>query len=435
MAVAGRGYNNCLGVDACQELALYGNNEVLPLSGVDGSDIDQMAFCALTCIPSPIARSILLTTDVYGHFAWTCQVAPACLFFQSNISGTPWFNQNQPLPSVDVAVIPTPIYALASMFTGWAGDLVFRFKFARTKFMSGRFLIGYNPKPDSQAGEVPNSSRYDFGGEVIDLRTTSTYDLEVPYQYYRDYCPTSFGQLTNTYNTGNVFIQVVDPLVVPPDGPQSVTFIVEVFSKCGLQFVNPTVMSTSICARTTPIFAQMDKGDSRAYVSGEAILSVKQISAKLARTTMGATIVTLSDLAWMYPATATFGTFWSGHCSIFSFFSQSYRFYRGSFILRMFPNLPATSEVIWSPTTAAADSPLSIENNVVNQVRRPYYNLNKVSRLRPQAGNPMTFEPTRYFIMSSSDIGTSYAIVPGDDFQFSSFVGFGPLVSTQVTFS
>lgn len=126
MAVTGRGYNNCLSVDACQEFGYYGNNEVEPLSGVNGSDVDEMTLCALTCIPSPIARSILLTTDVTGHFAWTSSIAPRKFFFQSNVTGTPWFMSDNPFNTTNVSVIPTPIYVFSSMFSAWRGDLVFR---------------------------------------------------------------------------------------------------------------------------------------------------------------------------------------------------------------------------------------------------------------------------------------------------------------------
>jgi hypothetical protein len=424
-AVSGRGYNNCLTVDTCQELALYGNNEVEPLSGIMGNDIDDMTICALTCIPTPIARSILLTTDVIGHFAWTSSVSPRKFYFQSSTTGAPWFQADNPSTTTNVSVLPSPIYAFASMFSAWRGDLVFRFKFARTKFMSGRLLIGYNPKPDSKDGEVPNASRYDFGGEIVDLRTTSTYDLLVPYQYYRDFTPTAFG-LGPRYNTGSVFIQVVDPLVVPPDGPQSVVFIVEVFSKCGLSFANPMSMQISVAPVGTPIYAQMDKSDPRKFVSGEAILSIKQLIARLSLRLLSPGITTISDDNWQYRTPSVFTTIWTGNHTSFEFFSYAFKFWRGSTILRVFGS---PTNIFWSDLPNGSNSGYSFESGIVNQVRRPFYGFNKVQRLRSSA----TFGPlspdVRFYRVSASAI-CQYGVVPGDDFQFSGFFGFPPMVTT-----
>lgn len=424
-AVSGRGYNNCLTVDTCQELGLYGNNEVEPLSGMNGSNIDEMTICALTCIPTPIARSILLTTDVASHFAWTTSVAPRKFYFQSNTTGTPWFQSNEPNSNTNISVLPTPIYVFSSMFGGWRGDLVFRFKFARTKFMSGRFLVGYNPKPDSADGEVPNGSRYDFGGEVIDLRTTSTYDLVVPYQYYRDFTPTGFDYGV-PYNTGAVFLQVVDPLVVPPDGPQSVVFIVEVFSKCGLSFANPMSMQLDIAPTGTPIFAQMDKSDPRKYVSGEAILSVKQLVARLTLRLLSPGITTITDTEWQYRTPASFTTLWTGNHTSFEFFSYAFKFWRGSTILRVFG---ASTNIFWSDLINGSNSGYSYESGIVNQVRRPFYGFNKLQRLRGPAIFGPTLQDTRYYRVSAS-ANCQYGIVPGDDFQFACFFGFPPMVTT-----
>jgi hypothetical protein len=430
MAVTGRGYNNCLTVDACQEFGYYGNNEVEPLPGIMGSDIDEMSLCALTCIPSPIARSILLTTDVSGHFSWTTNVSLRKFFFQSNVAGTPWFMADNPLNTTNISVIPTPLYVCASMFSAWRGDLVFRFKFARTKFMSGRFLIGYNAKPDSTNGEVPNLTRYDFHGEVIDLRTTTTYDLVVPFQYYRDFCPTAFGETTYNYNTGSVFLQVIDPLVVPPDGPQSVTYIVEVFSKCGLSFANPTTMYVAPAPAGTAIYAQMDKSDPRKYVSGEAILSLKQLCARLSLRVTPAGILTLSDQDWQTPLPASYLTSWTGATTAFEFFSTAFRLYRGSTILRVF----GASSVFWNGISGASNSAVSFESGLLNQVRVPYYGFNKVQRLRAASSMAPVSVDGRYLEIISST-SNSLGVVPGDDFQFAGYVGFPPMVTTNGSFS
>lgn len=430
MAVSGRGYNNCLTIDACQEFGYYGNNEVEPLSGINGSDIDEMTICALTCIPSPIARSILLTTDVTGHFAWATPVAPRKFFFQSNITGTPWANAGAPFPTTNTSVIPTPIFVFASMFSAWRGDLVFRFKFARTKFMSGRFLIGYNPKPDSLSGEVPNATRYDFHGEIIDLRTTSTYDLIVPFQYYRDFCPTGFNLTTYSFNTGAVFIQVVDPLVVPPDGPQSVQFMVEVFSKCGLAFTNPTTMCLAPAPTGTPIYAQMDKTDPRKYVSGEAILSIKQLCARLSLRYSPSGTLVIPDQIWMSPATAVYTSFWTGSSTAFEFFATAFRFYRGSVMLRVF----GASQISWNNVLSGSNNAVSYEAGLLNQVRLPYYGYNKIQRLRPPGALAPAINDYRLIAINSTT-SVDYGIVPGDDFQFAGYVGFPLMVVTNGVFS
>jgi hypothetical protein len=429
-AVAGRGYNNCLSVDTCQELGMYGNNEVEPLSGIMGSDIDEMSICALTCIPTPIARSILLTTDVTGHFAWTSSVSPNKFYFQSVTTGLPWYQLNNQTRTINVSVLPSPIYVFASMFSGWRGDLVFRFKFARTKFMSGRFLIGYNPKPDSKDGEVPNGSRYDFGGEIIDLRTTSTYDLVVPYQYYRDFTPVNF-LANHAYNTGSVFLQVVDPLVVPPDGPQSVTFIVEVFSKCGISFANPRSMQIAVAPAATPIFAQMDKSDPRKFVSGEAVLSIKQLIARLSLRQVLSGSTGFTDDSWQYRALAVFTTVWIPSQTSFEFFAMAFKFWRGSTVLRVFGG---PCSIFWNDVNGGTNQGYSFESGILNQVRRPFYGFNKVQRLRaPGASLPTSNDSRLYSILGTSTI--SLGIVPGDDFQFAGFFGFPPMVTTLGNFN
>jgi hypothetical protein len=376
-ATAAAGVNTITGVGTANEFGMYANNEVDCVPYFASKDFDEMSLCYLTCIPCPIATVLLNgATDVYGTSKWVCSVDPGRFYYQ----GRGNYVQAAMETVTGDAVLPTTTMAVAACFDGWRGDLVFRFKVARSKFMGGKILVGYNPYPDSPNNSIPAlTRRYDYKSILIDLRTTTVADLEVPFSYPLDFCPTNSYDYAAARNTGNVFMYVLEPLVSAGDVSPTCFVQVEVFSKCGLVFANTRLHALAPAPVSAPLYAQMgDELDCEALkrTCGEAVLSVKQLAMRPCFGTVVANPMLFNDDAWGLPNYAYLtGSRWTAVPSYLSYFSSFYRLYRGSVLHHVLMRNTATATVArWvDDSTQIGGSPISAETRIVNSVRVPFY--------------------------------------------------------------
>lgn len=436
----GHGINNVNGIEHANDFGAYANNEVDAMPFFASKDYDEMAICALTCIPTPIAQFPLLgSSDVPSQAKWTCCVSPSTFYFQKASTG---FYQASALSSTSAAALPSTIMSVAQFFEAWRGDLVFRFKFARSKFMGGKVLVGYNPLPNTAQSQMPSGRRYDFDSAVIDLRTTTSYDLKVPYTYWQDFCPTNFGtyQGTAPYNTGVVFMQILDPVVASGSTAATCWVQVEVFSECGLVFAD--ICGTPFCLAppTAPLVAQM--GDNEEHLDalkttcGEAILSLKQVCQRPDwRAFTTAENVSLGDGVFCTPYyasnTATAPALsWVGASNPFNMISSWFLFYRGSVVYKFLPTTNAQfTSVVWTNSYSETNSaPVSVQNRMVNIVRRPYFAYHNRNVTNWVRGAGKSINKNFLLNFGGADNASLLAVVPGDDFQFGGFVWCPPLV-------
>lgn len=480
-----RGINTCADTDFANPMGYYANNEVECLPGFAGNDYDEMSICYLTCKPGLIAQTKLRTTDSRDRVKWVTPVSPSNFVFQSSENGFAQLSSMGLGTTTAVGVnkagfLPSPIAFCASYFDRWRGDLIFRFKFTTTKFHSGKLLIGYVPGEDVSDGgataggfsQAPNNTtRFDFHSAVIDLRNTEEYDFRVPFTYPAAWCDTGMRRSVagnfGTRNTGSVFVKIVEPLTAPANVAQDVVMLVEVLSDCGLELSQPI---TSQYATLTPtqqpvLIAQSQQKadfDATRYVSGERILSLKQLAMRpmwFSRPlTGGQRVITEAHIDYAYPAefvpvSGKYNQPLHNHATILSNLSCLYALTRGSIIARMIPARTDDSEppndfkarfmsyVTWavSGTTDARSAAQSVEFDSVNMVKIPFYAAN--NRCRTGWSSLYNISGGAPAVNRSLLIGppypdfqnVGYGICAADDYQLGAFTGVPPCVTLDTS--
>lgn len=469
-----RGINTCADADFANPMGYYANNEVAVLPGFAGNDMDEMSLCYLTCKPGLIASCQLLPTDARNAVKWVTPVAPAAFAFQSSSTG---FAQLSTMGLGSTATsgnkpgyFPTPVCFFASFFERWRGDLIFRFKFNTTKFHAGKLVIGYVPGEDVTDGvtaggfsQAPNPAfRYDFHSVVVDLRTTSEIDFEVPFTYPSAWCDT--GMALNyqgsfpTPNTGSVFVRILDPLYGPDNVPQTATMLVEVLAKCGLEFSQPitSIMqpldpmdNTNVVVAQSAISGDFD---ATTYSTGERILSIKQLAMRPYWTTLvGNKVIPFSNLCYHFvngwvPQAGSYNVPTNSGDTVLSRLSSCFALVRGGLVIRMVPALngdDTTTQNWWSFVQWAIAGvqdirgcAFSIENRMANMVRIPYYGKN--SRMRTGWSLPTTgvnpHGTTRSLTHGNAFYNDSeciYGVSAADDYQLGCFTGVPPCVTFE----
>jgi hypothetical protein len=467
----GRAINTCADADLAQPMGYYANNAVAVLPGFGGVDVDEMAICGIVCRPGLIAEFPLLATDVQSQVKWQCPVSPASFIFQSASTGFPQADAisigNAALSGNRPGYIPSPINFVASFFQRWRGDIIFRFRFVRTKFHAGRVIIGYVPAQDPSSGTLNGTvtlapdptSRYDYHSIIVDLRTTSEVDFVVPYTYHAAYCDTgltSWNSGAHTVpSTGVVFMRIIDPLYGPDNVMPSVPVLVEVLAACGMEFSQPiTPQIVPLDNVLVPTLVAQSKDldfDAAATTSGERILSLKQI---LMRPTWqyisGASQTEVVAARIDYYQAAVFATV-SGFAykpvvaaaanlpySALTIISSAFALVRGSRVVRFLPALTATnstaanfaSTMCWfhADQLDLRSAALSIEHNTGNVVHLPYYG--RHNRTRTGWAAPGGRGEDRRLItgLSGADSSGFLGVAAGDDYQLGAYNGMQPVV-------
>lgn len=428
----GRNHINVLGVCNAADFGMFANNAVKPLEDLSTSGVDEMSICHLTCIPSPIFRGKLTVSNLANTVVYSTVVSPNYFFYQTSDSS--YTQVGPPATNVRKAIIPTPIFYLGEFFSYWRGDLVFRVKFARSKFSAGRVMLCYNPKPDSLEGELYSSSRINYNSVIVDLRTDSVVDLEVPFSYPMNLCSTFF---SDRQNIGAFYIRVLDPIIVPTGVSPDLPFVVEVFSKCGLAFggVEPGPMAH--VPYTEDIYAQSGL-DFLKETIGEAVLSVKQLMMRPTFDFLSEDDVVYTREAFQ-PVYATWDTqvtsyVPSGLNNLLSMISPAYRFYHGGLVLHAIgPTKDTTLSVRQVPNNSfltGIGAPLLVEHSHNASVKVPFWSQHKKWPITQRENCPKgAFDTYGLQIKASPSANKFYfSFVAGDDFQVGAFTGFSPVV-------
>lgn len=123
----------------------------------------------------------------------------------------------------------SPAQFVGTMFANWRGSVVFRFKFVKTEFHSGRLSFEFNPETRDYitpiGGITDDLAPYVYR-EVVDIRNLTELTLEIPYICNAPYLTTDW-ENTQTNKFGTLDIRVIDPLVAPDAASQTIYMIVE----------------------------------------------------------------------------------------------------------------------------------------------------------------------------------------------------------------
>jgi hypothetical protein len=427
---------NSDGSDGGNGVGMFADNAVAPLSGFAGTDVDEMSFDYVKSTYAVIAQPSFSTTDITSSYIYQCALRPRDLYFQpgsDNFGFTVTSGQS---------FWPSPVCALQNVFEKYRGGLKFRVKISKTKFHTGRLVLGYIPNYPNNVNKplVPaNPLDMQYKSVVWDLREGNIMEFECPFL-------SPFGYLDADYFYGNFFICVIEPLAGPPTVAQTVPFIVEVAGMPDLEFAVPSTAINPIANLNPDFFAQAGPFEPYAvekdttvsmYAIGEKINSVKQMISRACldytQTGSGQYQPSIAlNYPSLVPATGTPKTGITGiDSSYINYFSGWYRFARGGFMIDAIPigNDIALTATRFNPNDNTA-VPIITEGRTALHIKYPYYN--NFSRNLVAAQTPFGFSETSNLLFSVSS-GTTEASTliykrAADDFQLGYFVGAPPLL-------
>lgn len=259
------------------------NHTVLDPS-MGATDVDEMALSYVFSQWSQICTATIKSTDAPGTAVYATNVGPS-VFWYRNFIGGPGYNKAVPLLSgmTNNSFMPSHIFYFASMFQAWRGSIKFRFTFAKTKFHSGRVLVGMIPSavidtstvasgPEIVSGVLPQPYGY---SAIFDLRDGNVFDFEVPYMLYLPYLPFNTG-------CGGLTLTVIDQLIAPASVSSSIDFLVEVAGGSNFevaQFVGPTFAPSPFGVLTlqSGLVDTVESEGLSPHTFGESFSSLKQL--------------------------------------------------------------------------------------------------------------------------------------------------------------
>jgi len=424
-----RGVNTCMDVGQATQAGYFANNEVAVLPGMAGNNVDEMSLCYLTCKPGCLAVIELTTTDSPGSVKYICPIAIENLWFQGStkVAARPGRNTIKPF-------IPTPLFAASMIFRYWRGDLIFRFKFSRTKFHGGRILIGYMPIPDLEPTRLPEDGRFDFLSTIVDLRTTSEVDFVVPYTNQYPYSITERFENQQLMSNGSIFMRIIDPIFAPAGVPNVVPVVIEVFGDCNFELAAPRGSNYGVS--DLPTVEPQSEHESTCI--GETINSIKQLAMRPSwyNTPNGTTYGSTRNWQLHGLLTLVDGTSFTNDTTQIGMFGQWYAFWRGSVIFRSMPKDFTEYTKIVVRNGSTVNAALSFEHNIVNTVQIPYYSSQNRTRTTVAESSSVIGGhdnlPT-FTVVTHADTARCESFAAADDFQLAGFIGVGTMAYVNHT--
>jgi hypothetical protein len=262
------GMTNSEGTIAAVPLGLSSENEIAVVTGAAATEFDQMSFAFIKS-----------QFGVAGNASWSTATAPGTTLV--TLGHNP-FNFFQ---AVSNGFSFAPVTFLSRNFSYWRGGLVFRFKFVKTEFHSGRLAFSYFPRDSALTTANPSlQDTNPLWREIIDVRTTCEVEFCVPYISEQLWKPCD-----NASSVGSLVVHVVETLNAPTAAPSSITILVEVAGAEDLSFAlpkaelnwqpySPATLQASYMKRECAPLGEASVPDVvHAHTMGELIFSVRQL--------------------------------------------------------------------------------------------------------------------------------------------------------------
>lgn len=428
--------NNSDGADPSFNLGLFSDNAVAVLPGFAGSSIDEMSFDYIKGVYAAVTIGSLTTTDVPSSISRSITLSPNSLYYSpTNLS-----NLSLAFPNVNSgkSFWPSPLMALGNCFEKWRGGIKFRVKIAKTKFHTGRLILGFCPHFASTASYVPTDPiNMQYKSIVWDLREGNCVEFECPFTNNESYL--SFDQ-----NYGTFFISVLDPLDGPTTVSQVVNYVVEVAGMNDFEFAQPRNPVFPLAPIDTRYTAQSglssvlnvspDSTPSLLCI-GEKVNSVKQMVSRacavagISLSGAGVYEPLLNSPYWSPTAAAPTSLTLIDN-SYLNYFQSFYKISRGGYHLHLLPvGINVTMAAHLSANNSLSSTSMVLESNCPLHVKVPYYNY----RSRDIVGDSVTsFSATNFVSYTVSKATGSNAKVivssrAAEDYQLGYFVGAPPL--------
>jgi hypothetical protein len=379
------------GVNLSHSLALESQNAVETVSGMVGTDIDEMNI-----------SHIVSTPCYYQHFSWATTASAGTVLYTQFISPLV-FRVNESASSTNV---PTLLAYASSPFGFWRGSIDLKFKFIKTKFHSGRVRIFYQPGITSL-----NNPRADYNySQVVDLRSEDVVSFRVPYVSTKTrLCMRNSTNTSIGYDVpGIVTIEVLNELRAVSTVGSTIDVLVEVSAGPDYELaapcqnlLQPVNISTSsgAASRLLRAIAQVGEEETREeeqtplnkdqlgstevykhlwpnnlYTMGEKIVSIRQVIKRhaflssLSVPTSGSWVLSPWRMGGIYSRTATSAAVPQSF-SYLDFFSRIFAFGRGGINIKVIPQAQNTNRAVlqlvvtYPANTTSSLTALATDNN------------------------------------------------------------------------
>lgn len=375
--------HNVDGADSAFSLGATIDNSVSPYVGFAGSDMDEMSFAYLTAISTVVGAGQATITNTTNQVIYACSLSPSSMFY----NGTSVNRGNSSTLALGLSIWPSPIFTLSNVFDQWRGGFKFTVKMSKTKFHTGRLILGFQPSMPNSSSLVftpTTTTDMQFKSVIWDLREGNEIEFECPFT-----APQSYLKYDQSF--GSFFISVLEPLVGPDTVSTVAPFVVEVAGMSDLEFAVPDSIRLQLAPPETLYLAQSglfqplasDTNDQAAqYCIGERLNSVKQLISKAvpASYLVGQDTDVFDD-DFVYPkflpnATAP-TSIGSVRNDFTNYFLPLYAFKRGGFCLDIVPvRTDVTVSAYPYVGSAIIDGlPILTESNTALHVKMPYYDV------------------------------------------------------------
>lgn len=333
---------------------------------------------------------------------------------------------------------PSPLYAMHNLFDLWKGGFKFRVKIAKTKFHTGRLILGFNPCAPRLSDLVAlplEPSDLQYKSVVWDLREGNVMEFECPY-----IAPTSY--LDHYFSFGTFFISVLDPLAGPDTVSSSVEVVVEVAGMDDFELAVPVTAREFVAPLDSfpiwqsgsfePISAD-HVGAAAEYCIGERLNSIKQLIMRAQVDTVMQSLTSYAiGLGFVHPSffpdSSVPTSLNNVDTSYTSYFGDCFAMARGGFHVDIIGLTNEARCTAW-PTVGSIsldNMPIVTENATACHVKLPYYNM-RSRHLTTTTAFSNNNTVTAVAALGTSTAGIAYKRA-AEDFQFGYFLGFGPLV-------
>jgi len=210
---------NADGVDNSIPMSLLSSNKVEILKDIPGHDLDEMSIDFIKR-QKAIVNTFIVTSTSSGTIA-TYDLQP---------NG---FRQNVTVVHNGVNVVctqPSPIAFLAGMFRYYRGSIKIKFNFVKTQYHAGTLAFAFAPNTDKAS--INNIDLSMIHAEHVDLRTTDSYEVTLPFVSNKLYLP-----VDSSY--GRLYVYVVNPIRAPESVSSIIDIYVEVSGGDDLEFAVP----------------------------------------------------------------------------------------------------------------------------------------------------------------------------------------------------
>lgn len=212
--------NNATGEDPAANLSLF-HDLALPPMDPTGCMVDEQSFPYVCSVPGLVSR-FSITNQTAGTNVYSATVSPSSAYWQSDsrvlvplrerlaVLGT------APFPCFHMA----PVGVVGSLCAYWRGDMVYTFRFIKTRFHTGRLVLAWYAG-DNESGNgsnvnqgltgynfPPYSQSYVADRVTIDLKECNEYTFRVPYTHLHP-------ALNQQGYCGLLVVYVIDPIKAP----------------------------------------------------------------------------------------------------------------------------------------------------------------------------------------------------------------------------